>query len=51
MSPRWQTLPPPLSPANVPLPPARTEGEGAHSPGGEGRGVGGVTIPTTGEKA
>jgi hypothetical protein len=41
------TLPTPLSPASVPLPPE--PGEGGLTPAGEG--VGGVPIPTTGEKA
>jgi len=42
------TLLPPLSPASVPLPPV-PKGGGAHSPAGEG--LGGVPVPTTGEKA
>jgi hypothetical protein len=32
------TLPPPLSPASLPLPPEPKGGGGAHSPGGEGLG-------------
>ncbi len=32
------TLPRPLTPASVPLPPCRTKGAGAHSPAGEGLG-------------
>jgi hypothetical protein len=38
------TLPPPLSPASVPLPP-EPGGGGGHSPAGDG--VGGFPIPTT----
>ncbi len=42
------TIPTPLSPAIVPLPPERG---GAHSPAGEGLGSPNSAIPTTGEKA
>ncbi len=43
----FPTLPTPLSPASVPLPPEPGEGGTL----ARGWGVGGVTIPTTGEKA
>jgi hypothetical protein len=48
MSPRRNWDSPNHSLASECAPPHGTKGEGAHSPAGEG--VGGVPIPTTGEK-